>query len=186
VEHEILMTGIGGQGIQLAARTVAEAAIADGRRVQMFASYGGMMRGGNSDAAVVVADRPVTAPPVISAAWAALIMHHEHAARVWAAVRPGGVAVVNASVVGAVGRPERNDITALDVDALDIATALGSPVAASLVLVGALVSATGLVSAESLLATPERVLPGYRAQSADTNRRALRAGLDAVSRLVAT
>ena len=54
--------------IQLAARTLAEAAIADGLRVQLFASYGGMMRGGNSDSFLVIADRDITLPPVVGAA----------------------------------------------------------------------------------------------------------------------
>lgn len=186
VQHEILLTGIGGQGIQLAARTVAEAAITDGRRVQLFASYGGMMRGGNSDAAVVLADGPITAPPVLSSAAAGLVMHHEHAAPVWSALRPGGVAVVNTTVVDRSGLVPRDDLTVVDVDALAIATSLGAPVAASLVLVGAWASAVGLVGADALLATPERVLPGYRAAAAERNRSALQAGLDAVGPLVAS
>jgi hypothetical protein len=47
MERSMLMTGIGGQGIQLAAQVVARAAVLDGREAQRFGSYGGMMRGGN-------------------------------------------------------------------------------------------------------------------------------------------
>ena len=50
MERELLLTGIGGQGVQLAAQVLARAAIAEGRSVQMFGSYGGMMRGGNTEA----------------------------------------------------------------------------------------------------------------------------------------
>src|SRR4051812_30733915 len=50
VEREVIATGIGGQGIQLAAEVLARAATAEGREVLMFGSYGGMMRGGNTDA----------------------------------------------------------------------------------------------------------------------------------------
>ena len=180
VEREILGTGIGGQGIQLAARTLAEAAVADGRRVQLFASYGGMMRGGNSDMMLAVADVAITSPPILSGAWAALVMHHEHADGVWPQLRSGGLALVNSSVVDRACRPDDPGVAVIEVAALDIATQLGTPVAASLVLVGALVAHTGLVSVDSLLATPEQVLPSYRREAAAANRAALTAGLEAV------
>ena len=65
VERELLVTGIGGQGIQLAALVIARAALAEGREVQLFGSYGGMMRGGNTEATLVVADGPVESPPTV-------------------------------------------------------------------------------------------------------------------------
>lgn len=178
MEREILFTGIGGQGIQLAARTLAEAAITDGRRVQLFASYGGMMRGGNSDSMLVVADTEITAPPTVGRAWAGVVMHHEHAEAVWSSMRSGGLAVVNGSVVDPDCRPSPDrDITLIDVAALDLATELGAPVAASLVLIGALVAHTELVSSAALLETAARVLPSYRTDAAAVNRRALEVGL---------
>lgn len=180
VEREILFTGIGGQGIQLAARTLAEAAIADGKRVQLFASYGGMMRGGNSDSFLVIANTEITAPPVVGAAWAAVVMHHEHAAAVWPKLRPTGVAAINASVVDPTCRPQvQGDAgpQVVDVAALEMATELGSPMAASMVLIGALVARTGLVTADALLDSAAKVLPSYRSEAAAGNRRALQAGL---------
>ena len=43
-----------------------------------FGVYGGMMRGGPTDSTVVVADGPITSPPVVSRAWSAIAMHDEH------------------------------------------------------------------------------------------------------------
>ena len=60
-ERELLLTGIGGQGVQLAAQVVARAAVLEARQVMLFGVYSGVMRGGNSDATVVVADEPVQA-----------------------------------------------------------------------------------------------------------------------------
>ena len=56
MERELMLTGIGGQGVQLAAQVLARAATLEGREVMLFGSYGGMMRGGNTDATLVVAD----------------------------------------------------------------------------------------------------------------------------------
>ena len=57
-ERELLFTGIGGQGVQLAAQVIARAAIAEGKEVQLFGSYGGMMRGGDTLATLVIGDTP--------------------------------------------------------------------------------------------------------------------------------
>lgn len=178
MEREILFTGIGGQGIQLAARTLAEAAVLDGRRVQLFASYGGMMRGGNSDSFLTIADGPIGLPPVVGSAWAAVIMHHEHAADVWSKLRPDSLALVNSSVVDPASRPADPAIDVFEIPALDIATDLGTPIAAQLILVGALVARTGIVGTDSLLASAATVLPSYRSEAAAANRNALAAGLD--------
>lgn len=69
--------GIGGQGIQLATQVLARAAMAEGREVMLFGSYGGMMRGGNTDTALVIADGPVHSPPVPPSASIVVAMHHE-------------------------------------------------------------------------------------------------------------
>lgn len=177
MEREILFTGIGGQGIQLAARSLAEAAIASGHRVQLFASYGGMMRGGNSDSFLVIGDSAaISAPPVTGRGWAAVVMHHEHAAAVWPKLGPDSIAAINTSVVDPGCRPAA-DVTVLETEALDIASQIGAPMAASLVLVGALVASTDLVDHDALLDSASRVLPSYRSEAAAINRRALEAGL---------
>lgn len=151
--------------------------MADGRRVQLFASYGGMMRGGNSDSFLVIADRAITLPPVVGTAWAAVVMHHEHAADVWAKLRPDSIAIINDSVVEPNSRPNNSAVEVVEVPALDIASEVGSPLAASLVLVGALVARTDLVSADALLDGAAKVLPSYRSEAAAVNREALAAGL---------
>ena len=144
------MTGIGGQGVQLAATVLAQAAVAEGRTVQLFGSYGGMMRGGNTEATVVVADGPVESPPTVSAAWSAIVMHHEFSEPRPAGLGPGGVALVNSTVfeprVGGRGRAGGARLgTVVEIPAAAIALELGNVMAASMVMVGAYVAVTGLV-----------------------------------------
>ena len=184
MEREVIATGIGGQGIQLAAEVLARAATAEGREVLMFGSYGGMMRGGNTDANLVFADAPISAPPVPPLTWAALLMHHEHAAPVISKLRDDGVAFINTSVIGgaedalAVG-----SATAISVPATDLAVECGNIITASLVMVGALARATGIVALDSLAVAVERSLPSYRRQHVALNQRALQAGFDCVPEL---
>ena len=88
-ERAILLTGIGGQGVQLAAKTLAVAAVAEGLEVMVFGVYGGSMRGGNTDATVVLGTQRLTTPPTVSRAWGAITMHHAVLGRRRAAPRPG-------------------------------------------------------------------------------------------------
>jgi 2-oxoglutarate ferredoxin oxidoreductase subunit gamma len=174
VERELLVTGIGGQGVQLAATVLARAAMAEGRTVQVFGSYGGMMRGGNTDATVVVADGPIEAPPTLSRAWSAILMHHEFAEHTLACLVPGGVALVNATVFE--HDFDRTPYTVVDVPAAAMALELGNIMAASMVMVGAYAAVTGLVGLPSLVAAARAALPSYRAQHAELNQRALDGG----------
>ena len=75
MERELLLTGIGGQGVQLAAQVLARGATLDGRHVMLFGVYAGAMRGMNTDATVVIGDGPLQSPPLISHTWSAIGMH---------------------------------------------------------------------------------------------------------------
>src|SRR5687767_9152295 len=98
MEREVLFTGIGGQGIQLAAQVLARAALAEGREVMLFGSYGGTMRGGPTDSTLVVGDGPVSAPPIVSRAWSAIAMHPGYFPGVAAVLVPGAVVVLNTAL----------------------------------------------------------------------------------------
>ena len=178
MEREILLSGIGGQGVQLAANVLAHAALAEGRDVQLFGSYGGMMRGGNTDAELVVADDRITAPPTVGSAWAAVLLHPDYAAPVLARVRAGGLVLRNAVLWD--GPLERADLEVVDVAATDLAVQAGHVMAASIVMLGVLATVTGLVRLESLSHAVRACVPPYRRQHLELNDRALQAGASAV------
>lgn len=182
-EREILMTGIGGQGIQLAAQVLCRAALSEGREVQLFGSYGGMMRGGNTEATVIVADAPVEAPPTVGRAWSALVMHHAHFPPVHRRMRPGAVVVINSTVFESTF--DHTPFTVLEVPATAIAGQVGNVMAASMVALGAYATATDIVAVESLEAAVAESLPPYRSQHVAVNVAALRAGRDGVRSVLA-
>ena len=177
-ERELLITGIGGQGVQLAAQIVARGAVLDRREVMLFGSYGGMMRGGNTDATLVVGDGPVLAPPTVPSAWSAIVMHHDYWGFVRDRLRPGTVLLVNTTVFR--GEIDRDDVHVVDLAATDLAVDAGNIMAASVVMVGALSALTGLVSLESLVDAVGQALPPYRAKHVELNQHALRVGFGAV------
>jgi 2-oxoglutarate ferredoxin oxidoreductase subunit gamma len=174
-ERVVMATGIGGQGVQLASNVLAHAAMAEGREVLLFGSYGGMMRGGNTDATIVVATHAVDAPPVAPSAWAALVMHHEFLAPLAVKLTPDSVTFVNTSVVPEAALAALPG-TVVRVAATDEAQRLGNALAASLVLLGALAGSTGLVGIDALTAAVATVIPSYRSQHVAGNQDALRHG----------
>jgi Pyruvate/2-oxoacid:ferredoxin oxidoreductase gamma subunit len=178
VERELVLTGIGGQGIQLAATVMARAAVGEGHEVQVFGSYGGMMRGGATESTVVVADGPIEAPPTVGTAWSAVLMHHEHADHARHCLVPGSIAFVNTSVVSP--GPVSGDWALVEVPASDLAVEAGHMMAASMVMAGAYAAVTGLVRLPALIRASEASLPSYRSQHAALNERALRVGFAAV------
>ncbi len=180
MERELLVTGIGGQGVQLAARVIATAAIAEGRSVQLFGSYGGMMRGGNTDATIVVSDGPVEAPPTVGHAWSAIVMHDQFAGPIYAKLNDGSIVVVNSDVCSS--RPDPARSTVVELHANEIADGIGNRLAASMVLVGAYAAATGLVALDTLAAAISESLPSYRQKTVEVNVAAVRAGYETAPR----
>jgi Pyruvate/2-oxoacid:ferredoxin oxidoreductase gamma subunit len=184
VERQLMMTGIGGQGVQLAARVVTLAALAEGRHVQLFGSYGGMMRGGDTSATVVVGDLPVESPPTIAATWSAVVMHHDYWDSTRRRLRPGSVVLVNSTVFE--HEVDWSPYVLVEVPATELASGVGSVMAASLVMTGAYAAATGLVTLGGLVAAIGEALPEYRRQHRELNERAIRLGFDQVPTPLAT
>ena len=180
MERELIMTGIGGQGIQLASAVLARAAVDEGREVQVFGSYGGMMRGGPTESTIVIADRLVEAPPTVGSAWSVIIMHHEHADHALACARGGSVVLTNSTVI--TDQSIRCQGTVIAVPASELAAGVGHVMTASMVMIGAYAAVTDLVTLPSLIQASTASLPAYRAQHSAMNTEALRAGYASVER----
>lgn len=180
-EREVMWTGIGGQGVQLAATILARAATLEGLEVMSLGTYGGTMRGGNTDATVVIANRVITSPPIVPRAWAAVIVHPRYFEPIRPKLRPDGVLVVDSDLLEKPLDAKTGKL--LELPATTLARQADAPNAAALILLGAFAKATGIVSDASLAEALANSLPAYRSQFLESNRRALAAGAAAVSAL---
>ncbi|MFI6580846.1 2-oxoacid:acceptor oxidoreductase family protein [Embleya sp. NPDC050493] len=174
MQREVLLTGIGGQGIQLATALLAAAAVAEGRHAMYFGSYGGMMRGGNSDTTLVLGDDPIDSPPTIGSAWSALVLHPAHAGGVYARLHDDGLLVLNTSLCDPADTPTIGRL--VPIPASELAASSGNASAVTMIALGAYAAATAVVGLDTLLATAAEVLPPYRTQHAEGIRSALRVG----------
>jgi Pyruvate/2-oxoacid:ferredoxin oxidoreductase gamma subunit len=118
MEREILFTGIGGQGIQLMAKVLADAAARAGRYAMLFGVYHGAMRGSPSDSTLVVGDAPIEAPPIVPACWSIVALHPRSLPALLPKLRPGGLFFADETLVDT-RPPER--VTRIAVPATRIA-----------------------------------------------------------------
>src|SRR5712691_6094708 len=174
MEREILLTGIGGQGVQLAAQVLAHAAILEGRHVLLFGVYGGAMRGMNTDGTVVVGDGPIQTPPIVSHAWSAMAMHDRYWAPVEPKLRDGSLVLVNDTTFDAAVDAGR--LRVLRVPATELAASVGNELGGAMVMLGAFVALTGVVGVDAAVDAMRQSLPPYRKQHIAGNEAALRAG----------
>ncbi len=131
VEQQIVISGVGGQGVLFITRLLAEAAIRKGLPVLTSETHGMAQRGGT-----VVSHLKVGAfsSPMIRRGRAdgLLALKAENVAQFQSYLKPGGWVVVNGE--GDVNAPE--DMLTLAVDAAGLARQVGNPRAVNLVLLG--------------------------------------------------
>lgn len=149
MQIECKLAGFGGQGIMTVGKLLALAGMKEGREVVWIPSYGPEMRGGTAYCTVVVADRPIGSP-VINDPGHLITMNRPSLEKFAPTVRPGGVLVINSSLIP-IGA-ERADIDVVRVPCNEIAIALGQPRLASMVALGAFAARSGMVAFETLRA----------------------------------
>jgi len=175
MQQEIIFSGFGGQGALFAGQLLAYAAMDEGKHVTWIPSYGPEMRGGTAHCIVIVSDEEIGAP-IIRNPTAAVVLNIPSMDKYESLIKPNGVLVINRSLIT---KPAtRPDIAALDVPANDIATELGNVRMANVVLLGALLEASNIVSIESVSKALESHLPEKRKHLAGPNQQALRKGAE--------
>ena len=177
MRDEVIITGIGGQGIQLMAKTLALAATRSGQHAMLTSDVGGEMRGGPSQASVVMDDAGLRALPILPSTASVVLMHHKHSAFALGRLVPGGLALVNSSVADPAAI---SDAEVIAVPALEIARAADAPNAAGFVMLGAYATLRRIVGVAALGDAMRELIPPYRAQHVAANLRALDAGAGTV------
>ena len=172
---DLIIAGFGGQGVLFAGQLLSHAALDAGLETTWYPSYGPEMRGGTANCTVVISDEPIGSP-VTERPQAAIVMNLPSLERYEPLVRPGGVLVVNTSLIDRA--VERSDLTVIGIPGDDVAAELGHPKLTNVVLLGALLAHTDALSAEQVGATLERVLPERHQRLLGANHAALARGAE--------
>ncbi len=175
--HQLISAGFGGQGVLLLGQLVAYSGLAEGKHVSWLPSYGPEMRGGTANCCVVVSDEEV-ASPVVTEADSVIVMNRPSLEKYESLVAPGGRLFVNSSIIDV--KAKRGDIEVYYVPANELAEELGNGRVANMVMLGALLKKTGVVSPKTAIDCLKASFGEKKADLIPVNERALECGAAAV------
>ncbi len=166
---QLRLSGSGGQGLQLAARILAETVMRSGRAVAQSQSYEPTSRGGVSRADLVIAEDAVDYPLVTALDW--LVILDDVAADASRGVTGPRTRVFIDSDRVTLAPDAPGEITALPFS--ERARALGNERVANIIALAALAAHSGLADRAALEAVVAEQVP---AKVLDVNREAIAAG----------
>jgi 2-oxoglutarate ferredoxin oxidoreductase subunit gamma len=175
MHEEIVISGFGGQGVLFAGQLLAYAGLAEGRHVTWIPSYGPEMRGGTAHCTIIISEDEIGSPLVRNPS-VAMVLNPPSMAKYEPEVKPGGVLIVDSTLIAQ--RSKRADINEIDLPAKDIATELGFPQTANVVMIGALIGATNVVKFETVEKVLDEHIGSRHRKALEPNKRALRRGAE--------
>jgi 2-oxoglutarate ferredoxin oxidoreductase subunit gamma len=175
--QQFIFAGFGGQGMLLIGKFLAMACMLDGKHVSWLPSYGPEMRGGTANCSVTVSDEPIGSP-LVTEIPIAVIMNKPSMIKFTPAMEKGGIMLYNSSLIDIT--PDRDDITAIPVDCNGIAEELGNARTANMVMLGAILKKTGVVSIDSAMEALKATFGPKKEHLLPINRQAMEKGAAAV------
>ena len=170
---ELIVAGFGGQGALLIGQLITYAGMIEDRQVSWLPSYGPEMRGGTANCSVIVSNDPVGSP-VVTEADNVIVLNRPSLDKFEKVIKPGGKLFINASFIDK--KAERDDIDVYYIQANDAAKELGNAKVANIVMLGAYIAATKVVSKQSIINAVEYMLGKKKSHLIPINEQAFDVG----------
>ena len=152
---------------------LATSGMHEDKHVTFLPSYGAEVRGGTANCTITVSDEPI-ASPVASSSDFAVLMNTPSLIRFETRVKTGGTVFLNSDLVELA--PKRRDIQVVAIPANSIAERLGNARGANMVMIGALVQATSIVSLKSVIKSVKSIFETKGSKISKMNTQAIREG----------
>lgn len=147
LDLQVRVAGFGGQGVLLLGEVLAEAGLDAGMEVSWLPSYGPEMRSGTSNCHVRLARHPIDSPLVVRPD-VLVAMNEPSLHKFYETVRPGGWILYNGETLPA--SCDRTDVHVLARPFTHIADELGDARAQNMIMLGALLECTEVLTQESV------------------------------------
>lgn len=177
MEERITIAGFGGQGVMAIGQLLTYAGMIENKEVSWLPSYGPEMRGGTANCSVVIASQDVGSP-VVTDATSAIVMNKPSLDKFESTIVKGGKLFINSSLIER--KAERDDIDVYYIPANKIADELGNMRVANMVILGAYLRATNVVSIDSILEGFTKVFGEKKANLIPINKQALEKGAEII------
>ncbi|MDK2564418.1 2-oxoacid:acceptor oxidoreductase family protein [Romboutsia sedimentorum] len=174
----VICAGFGGQGVMSMGQLLTYAGMLEGKEVSWLPSYGPEMRGGTANCAVTVSDSPVGSPLITGDATCAIVMNLPSLEKFESEVKPGGKIIVNSSLIEQ--KVQRDDIEVYYIQANDLASELGNPRVANMIMLGAYLKTEPAVEVDSVLEAFKKVFGPSKEKFVPLNKDALLKGAAAI------
>jgi 2-oxoglutarate ferredoxin oxidoreductase subunit gamma len=178
LEEGTIIAGFGGQGVILAGKLLAWAALLEGKYVTCMPSYGPEMRGGTANCMIRISANRIGSPYILRPS-SLIAMNLPSLDRFESVIEAGGCILANSSLIKR--KATRRDLVFATVQANMIAEKLGNVQAANMVALGAFVGVKPILHIHSLVRALTEVLPAQRKDMLSINEEALRRGIESVS-----
>lgn len=172
-----IFSGFGGQGVLSMGFTLANAAMLEDRYVTYLPSYGVEVRGGTANCTIVVSDEEI-ASPVASEPEFVVAMNQPSFTRFQNILQSGGLLCANTSLVNITSA--RSDIEVLAIPTSELAEKLGTIKVANMIMLGALIRASSIISFDAMIKNLAELLGEGRSKLIKLNREALEMGFNYV------
>ena len=172
--QNILLAGFGGQGILFAGKVAAYSGLMDGKEVSWLPSYGPEMRGGTANCSVCISDDPICSPLILNPD-ALLVMNKPSYDKFIHKVQPGGVAVIDATLIS--DREKIEGVKTCYVEATRLAEENGLQGLANIILLGKVLKECGFASLEAVKKGIEKSVPARKQHLVEPNFRAIELGM---------
>jgi len=170
--YKMFFAGTGGMGILLMGQIIGAAAMLENKEATFFPSYGPEMRGGTANCTVIVSDKPIRSPLIFESD-CVVAMTLPSMRKFEPTLKPGGLLMLNTSLIR--HAPERSDINVIEVPVTELATnTLGNAKVANIIMLGAFIRATNVVSSESIEQVLHSIFSGQKAKLLDLELEAFR------------
>jgi len=136
---------------------LTHAAMLEGRYVTYLPAYGAEVRGGTANCTVSISDEEIASPVAFAPAFV-VALNQPSMVRFQNKIQSGGVMFLNSDLIKE--QPDRGDIEVVNIPANTIAERMGNVRSANMVLLGAFVKKSNLVSLSSLIDGLTVVLKG--------------------------
>ena len=172
-----IFSGFGGQGVLMMGISLANSAMNKGYHVTYLPAYGAEMRGGTANCTVALGDEEI-ASPVASEPNYLIVMNAPSLFSFQNKVTSAGTIFLNSSIIK--DRPNRQDVKVFCVPCADMALELGNNRVANIIMMGAFIKKSGVVSPDIYLKSLESIMGSKKKSLAEVNRKAFAVGFDYV------
>lgn len=171
--EKVILAGLGGQGMMLLGRLIAQAVMLEGKNVTFFPSYGTEVRGGTAYYHLTISKEEIFSP-VIEEADTLLMMNLPSYLKFKDLLKENSTLFLNSSMISNIEVPANTNL--IKIPATEIANDIGNVVASNMVMLGAYNAVKNIVSIQTFLSCLKNVLKGKKKHFFDVNKLAIERG----------